>query len=197
MKPPLAIGRHGDGRIAGHELPVPELAGHLLVPLIEPLAIVGELAAPHEVTEAQPDLPEPVGVGETLARGAHEVGLATAQDALGLLEGVDAAAGDDRGVGADLTYGPADGGGQRDVATEGPALVGEHRGHALVARLSRVRIDRLADFGLFGVLEAPALGNREVVHSRFGEARSEPRGIVQATSSGDDVVTEVADPDDR
>ena len=51
------------------EAPVPQLAGHLLVPLVEALAVVRELAAADEVAVAQPDLAEPVGIGE--ASGAR------------------------------------------------------------------------------------------------------------------------------
>src|SRR6266404_5623265 len=65
---------------------VPELARHLLVLLVQALAVVGELAAPHEGAVAEADLPEPVGIGQRLARGADEVGLAALEDALRLLE---------------------------------------------------------------------------------------------------------------
>src|SRR6266571_3099043 len=106
---------------------VPELARDLLVALVEPLAIVGELAAPDEVTEAEPDLPEPVGVAERLPGRGDGVGLAAREDGLGLLEAVDPAARDDgRGV-PGLVDGRADRGRQRDVATEGPTLAAQIR----------------------------------------------------------------------
>src|SRR5207253_9844551 len=105
-----------------------QLARHLLVLLVQALAVVGELAAPHEGAVAEADLPEPVGVGQRLARGADEVGLAALEDALRLLEGADAAAGDDGRVEAGLPDGPADARGQRHVAGERPALVGQHGG---------------------------------------------------------------------
>ena len=55
--------------------------------LIEALAVVRELAAAHEVAVSQPDLAEPVGIGEGLARGRDHVRLSARQDALRLIEG--------------------------------------------------------------------------------------------------------------
>jgi hypothetical protein len=60
---------------------VPELARHFLVLLVEGLAVVGELAAPHFPSAAEANLPEPVGVREALAgrtvssSNAHSVRL--------------------------------------------------------------------------------------------------------------------------
>src|SRR5207248_10353349 len=89
-QPALAVARQARvGRVDLHA--VPELARHLLVLLIQALAVVGELAAPHEGTVAEADLSEPVGIGQRLARGADEVGLAAVEDAFRLLEGADAA----------------------------------------------------------------------------------------------------------
>src|SRR3989338_7302671 len=45
----LAVARALHRCVAGLEVPVPELAGDLLVALVEPLAVVRELAATHEV----------------------------------------------------------------------------------------------------------------------------------------------------
>src|SRR5207237_8718748 len=115
------------------------------------------------------------GIGRFLARCADAVGLPALEDALRLLEGADAAAGDDGRVEAGLADGPTDARGQRHVAGERPALVGQHGGHALVARAARVGIDGLADPRLLGVLEAPALGDRQVIDAGFGEAGTEPR----------------------
>src|SRR2546425_3244620 len=151
---------------------VPQLAGHLLVLLVEPLAVVGELAAPHEVAIAEADLPEPVGIGQRLAGGADEVRVAALEDGFRLLERPDAAAGDDGGVAARLADGAADARGQRHVAAEGAARVGQHGRHALVARAPRVGVDGLADARLLGILEAPALGHRQVIHAGLGDARA-------------------------
>src|SRR4029453_16581190 len=58
---PLAVASEADpGVVEAHA--IPELAGDLLVVLVEPFAVVGELAAAHEVAVAQPDLAEPVGI---------------------------------------------------------------------------------------------------------------------------------------
>src|SRR5262249_56606960 len=73
---------------------------------------------------------------------------------------------------------------------------GDDGRHALVARAPGVGIDRFADARLLGVLEAPALGDREIVHAGFGEARAEPRGVLDVAAAGDHVVTEVTDADD-
>src|SRR5262245_5015482 len=104
----LAVAGEPDRRIGGIELPIPELAGDLLVALVEALAVIREFAAPHEGTVAEPDLPEPVRIGEALARRGHTIGLAALQDALGLLERRDAAAGHDRCRQAGFADGPAD-----------------------------------------------------------------------------------------
>src|SRR3954462_14548641 len=77
---------------------IPQLAGHLLVLLIERLAVVGELAAPDLVAAALAQLAEPVGVGKALARGRDDVGLAALENLLGLGELADAAGGDHRGL---------------------------------------------------------------------------------------------------
>src|SRR5690242_21014445 len=64
---PPVDGARGLG-VGGLGRAIPELAGHRLVALIEALAVVRELAAADEVTQAEPDLAEPVGVREGLAR---------------------------------------------------------------------------------------------------------------------------------
>src|SRR3990172_2554999 len=80
----LAVARELHRRVAGLELPIPELAGDLLVALVEPLAVVRELAAAHEVAVPEADLPEPVGVGKRLPRRRHAVRFATLEDGLRL-----------------------------------------------------------------------------------------------------------------
>src|SRR5262245_51620520 len=57
-----------DGRFDGRGGTIPELAGHRLVTLVQPLAVVRELAASHQMPEAERDLSKPVGVGEGLPR---------------------------------------------------------------------------------------------------------------------------------
>ena len=66
------------------------------MPLVETFAVVRELAAANLGAAAELDLQEPVGVGEALPRGGHDVGLAGGQDGLGLGEVVDATRGHDR-----------------------------------------------------------------------------------------------------
>src|SRR5919205_240816 len=77
-------------------LAIPELAGDLLVRLVERLAVVGVVAAAHLGAPARQRLEEPVGVGQRLARGADDVRVAAPQKLLGQLERADAARGDDR-----------------------------------------------------------------------------------------------------
>src|SRR2546426_8630504 len=71
----LAVAREPHRRLRRVELPVPELARDLLVALIEPLAVVRELAAAHQVAQTETDLSEPVGIGERLPGGRHAVRL--------------------------------------------------------------------------------------------------------------------------
>src|SRR5262245_4621312 len=154
-----AVARETD-RVAGIERAIPELARDLLVALVEPLAVVRELAAPHPVAVPEPDFPEPVGIGEGLAGGRHAVGLALFQNRLGLLEGRDAAAGHDGRLPPGLANGAANPSGERDVPPERAFRIRDDGRHALVARRAGVGIDGLADLRLLGVLEAPALGDR-------------------------------------
>src|SRR6185436_5871474 len=94
-QPALAVGRERDAR--GVELiAIPQLARHLLVLLVERLAVVGELTATDLGATALPDLGEPVGVGEALARRCDDVGLAAREQLLGLAELADPAGGDHR-----------------------------------------------------------------------------------------------------
>src|SRR6267143_6052521 len=132
----LAVACEPHGRVARVELPVPELAGDLLVALVEPFAVVRELAAAHERAVAEADLPEPVGVGERLTRRRDAVRLAALEDPFGLLEGRDATARDDERRVTGLAHGAADRRGERHVAAERAPRVREHRGHALGAGLA-------------------------------------------------------------
>src|SRR3989442_15965082 len=112
---------------------VPDLARHLIVALIGDLAVFRELPTRTLGPKAEPDLPEPVGVGQRLTGGADEVGLAAAENALGLLERVDASARHDGRLVTGLANGAANRGGQRHVPSERAPRAAEHRGHALVA----------------------------------------------------------------
>src|SRR5213078_3219649 len=82
-----ALAVAGERDVGGVErVAVPQLAGDLLVLLVERLAVVGELAAPDLVAAALADLEEPVGIGQALARRRDQVGLAALEDRLGLRE---------------------------------------------------------------------------------------------------------------
>src|SRR5689334_18544339 len=74
-EPALAVGRHRDAG-GGEGVAVPEFAGDLLVLLVEGFAVVRELAATDLVARARAHLGEPVGIGERLARGRDDVGVA-------------------------------------------------------------------------------------------------------------------------
>src|SRR3979409_1994910 len=89
---PAALAVAGERDVGGVELvAIPQLAGDLLVLLVERLAVVGELAAPDLVALALADLEEPVGVGQALARRGDQVGLTAREDGLGLRELADPA----------------------------------------------------------------------------------------------------------
>src|SRR5262245_37103119 len=103
----LAVGGERDvGRV--ERVAIPELAGDLLVLLVEGFAVVGELAAPDLGAAAFADLGEPVRIGEALARRGDEVGLAAREQALGLREFADAAGRDHRRRQAGRAHGRAD-----------------------------------------------------------------------------------------
>ncbi len=165
------------------------------MPLVERLAVVREGAPAHLGAAAEADLEEPVRVGQRLARGGDDVGLAAAEDPLGLLEGVDPAR-DDHGDGESrVPHGAPHRGGEGDVPAEGAALIGVDRRHALEPALAGVGIGRLSQGGLLRVLELPALAHREDVGAPAGELRPEPRGLLGTEAALDDLVPEVADPD--
>src|SRR3989475_2262086 len=130
-----------------------------------------------------------------LPRGRHAVRLPPFQDPLRLLERRDTAARHDGRRVARVAERSADRRGQRHVAAERPARVGEDRRHTLVARLARVRVDRLADLRLLRILEAAALRDREIVDTAFGELDSEPPGVVDTAAALNDLVAEVSNAD--
>ena len=156
---------------------VPQLAGDRLVHLVEALAVVGEDAAPHLAAQTQPELPEPVGVGQALPCRRDDVRRAGAQQLLRLLEGRDAARQDHRRRASRGAHRLTHGAGGLPVSAEWPALVRPHRRHALVATRSRVGIARPPHPRLLGVLELAAAREGEVIHPRFGKFRPEPGRI--------------------
>src|ERR1700733_1305558 len=66
-EPPLAVGREAHAGFA-QCVSIPQLAGDLAVPLIERLAVIGVDAQAHFRAAASPNLREPVGIRERLAR---------------------------------------------------------------------------------------------------------------------------------
>src|SRR5947207_8934626 len=109
----------------------------------------------------------PTGTVEGLTRRCDCRGLPALEYAFRLIEGRDAPARHDGCLVTGLAQGAADRGREWNVPAEGPALVREHRRHALVARWTGVRIDRCADFRLLGIFEPAALGDGEVVDAGF------------------------------
>ena len=162
---------------------VPELAGHRLVHLVEALAVVGEDTAPHLVAQAQPELPEPVGVRQALPGGRDDVRHAGPEQLLRLLEGRDAARQDDRRPaprGAHRLPHGADG---LPVPAERSSLVRPHGRHALVATGPGVGIAGPAHPRLLGVLELAPAREREVVHPGPRKLGSEPGRILGGVAS--------------
>jgi len=96
------------------------LPGDLLVVLIQALAVVGELAAAHEVAVAEADLAKPVGIGQRLPRRRHEVGLAAAQDGLGCSNAKRPPLVTTGVACPGRAHGGADRGGQRTLRPNGP-----------------------------------------------------------------------------
>src|SRR5215510_5250253 len=138
-----AVAREPDLGVGRIERPIPELARHLFVALVEPFAVVRELAAPDLIAVPEADFPEPVGIGKGLTGGRHAIRLTLLQNRLGLIERRDAAARHDRRLPSGVADRAADRGGQRDVAAERAALVRDDRRHALVAGRAGVGIDGL------------------------------------------------------
>ena len=120
---------------------VPELAGHRLVHLVEALAVVGEDAAAHLVAAAEPELPEPVRIREGLPGRGDDVRRPVARGAPR-----PARRSRCRPTGRPASWQPAARTASRTarlarhVAAEGPARVGAHGRHALVAARPGVRV---------------------------------------------------------
>src|SRR5690242_11589735 len=105
--------------------------------LVEAFAVVRHRAATDLLTPAEPHLQEPIGIGEALARGGHDVAITAGERAFGEREGVDAAGADDRRFPSAFADREAHFAGERKIAAERPALVGIDRGHTLVSTLAR------------------------------------------------------------
>ena len=162
---------------------VPELAGHRLVHLVEALAVVGEDTAPHLAAQAQPELPEPVGVRQALPGGRDDVRHAGPEQLLRLLEGRDAARQDHRRPAPRGAHRLPHGAGGRPVPAERSSFVRPHGRHALVAAGPRVGIAGPAHPRLLGVLELAPAREREVVHPGPRELGAEPGRILGGVAS--------------
>jgi hypothetical protein len=172
------------------------LAGHLFVLLVERLAVVRKLAAPHGRALARAHLREPVRVRERLPRAGHDVAVALGERALGEREAVDAACAHDGDGESCVAEGRADRSAVVQVATEGAARVRAHRGHALVPARTGVRIRGVADLGLRGVVELSADGDRDEVAASAGEFDSESSGFLNSGAAIDGLVAEHPKADD-
>ncbi len=169
---------------------------HLLVLLVEPFAVIGELALPHRVAAAQGQFEEPVGIGERLARRGDDVARAVGEHPLGHGETMDAARADDRRVASGGAHRRADRRGGRDVASERALLVGEMLRHALIAAGPGIGIGRVADPRLLGVVEFSAARGRQEIHAGPRECGGEISGVRDAAAARDAVVGEKAAADD-
>ena len=69
---------------------------------------------------------------------------------------MDAAGAHHRRLAAGVAHRAANGGGRHGVPPERPALVGNRLRHALVAARAGIRVNRVADAGLLGVVELAA-----------------------------------------
>src|ERR1700679_531318 len=122
-EPPFAVGREAQtGLIQG--LAVPQFTGHLPVPLIERLAIIGIDAQAHFRAAPGPNFREPVGIRERLACDGDDVGLSRNQHGFGLLEVMDSARGDHRRRAIRCAYGGADARGRAEIAAERTLRIG-------------------------------------------------------------------------
>ena len=86
---------------------------------------------------------------------------------------------------------------RRDVAAERPAGVGDRGGHALVAGRTGVRVRGPADLRLLRVLELAAPRERQEVHPRARELDAEEHRVLDAVAARDAVLGEEAAADDE
>src|ERR1700737_4631440 len=88
-QPPLTIRGQSDPRLI-ERFPIPQLAGHLAMALVERFAVVGIQAQAHLRAVTRNNLAEPIGIGKRLPRETDDVGLLPGKTRLGLLKAVDA-----------------------------------------------------------------------------------------------------------
>src|SRR3984957_6815032 len=178
-------------------LAVPQLAGHLPVALVERLAVVGVQTQAHLGTAPAPDLAEPVRIGERLARETHDVRLAVGEHGLGLGETVDTARSDDGGKGALRAQRRAHPRGGLKVASEGTPGIGVIGRHAFVAAAAGVRVGRVPDLRLPGVVELAAARERQEVHTGVRELLPEVGRVIDAAAARDALLRKVAAADGK
>src|ERR1700735_2590157 len=122
-EPPFTVGREAQTRFI-QSLAVPQFAGHLPVPLIERLAIIGVDAQAHFRAAPGPDFRDPIGIRERLACDGDDVGLSRGQHGFGLLEVMDSARGDQRRRAIRCAYGGPDARGRAEIAAERTLRIG-------------------------------------------------------------------------
>jgi hypothetical protein len=161
------------------------------VHLVEPFTVVGETTPPDLVSASGPQLQIPVRVGERLTGGCDDVGGAGRQDSFRLIERMDPAGDDDRGVQSGGANSLADALRGPHVAPERTGGVAEHRRHALPAAPAGIGVRRPADFRLLRVFEFAAPRQREEVHARPGELHAEEHRIRYRAPRFDAVVAQI------
>src|SRR5262245_31102937 len=161
------------------------------MPLVQPFTIVGKHAAVNLLSSSQLHFHPPIRVRQGLACRADDVSLPTLQNPLGLVETVDSAGGNDRGSQACRANRLPDLLCTRNVTSEGARSAYVDRGHAFKPTLTCIRVGRLADPRLLGVLKLPATGNGQEIHPSFGEFDTEIDGIINAVAAREDLIAQV------
>src|ERR1700733_1757283 len=164
---------------------VPQLAGDLLVFLVEAFAIIGVFADPHLIAQAETDFVKPIGIGQRLERRGDDVAHAARQIVFRHFEVVNATGAHYRCLASGVAHRAAHRRGRRGVSPERPALGGNILRHALVAARAGIGINRVSDPGLLGVIELAAARQRNKIGAGPGKGCAEERRVLGRAAAAD------------
>src|SRR5262245_23194728 len=175
---------------------IPQFTSHRTMSLVQCLTVIRVRAPSNFVAAAQLHLSKPVGICQGLARQTDNVGLAASQNFLGLGKRRDTTAGHHRDLIPGAINRPFNRFHQRHTATERSILIRKYCRHTFIATLTGVGIDRLAHFRLLRVFKLSAFGYRQEIKTGPGKLNRKVSRIIDATTTGNYLVTQEANADD-
>ena len=150
--------------------------------LVQAFAVIGVFAQAHLVAQAQRGFQGPIGIGQALAGGAHDVAVAALEHGLGHVKVVHPTGAHHWGGLARCADGAADARRGSDVAAKRPLLVGQILGHAFIAAAPGVGIGAGPHAGLLGIIKLATARGGDEVHARTRKLLAKPHRIVQGVA---------------